>query len=243
MGGIEVGDVHSWSLSWLFNSDNALFVLNAKTLIDTWILMGILSCLCGIAFIMMHRPAGLARHTIIMLVDTCDRFCTQAIGFFSLKHISFIASLFIFILLCDLAPLIPGMEEPTTDLNTTLALGCIAFLYIQYESIKKHGVIAYIQSYFQPFFLLLPLNVIGKLATIMSMSFRLFGNIFGGALITQIYFGALNKFWLLQLACFACGLNLLITGFFTVFEGTLQAFVFTMLTITNLGLALQGEGH
>ena len=77
----------------------------------------------------------------------------------------------------------------------------------------------------------------------MSMSFRLFGNIFGGALITHIYFGALNKYWLLHLLCFVCGLNLLITGFFTVFEGTLQAFVFTMLTITNLGLALQGEGH
>ncbi len=243
MDGIDVGNTHSWSLSWLFNSESSVFVLNAKTLIDTWIVMGIIFCVCIIGLIIMHRSNSIARHALIMLIDTCDQFCTQAIGFFSLKHISFIAALFIFILLCNIAPLIPGMEEPTTDLNTTFALGFIAFIYIQYESIKKNGVTAYIQSYFQPFFLLLPLNIIGKLATVMSMSFRLFGNIFGGSLITQIYFGAINKFWLLHLLCFACGINLLITGFFTVFEGTLQAFVFTMLTITNLGLALQGEGH
>lgn len=243
MNGIDVGHAHSWSLGWLFNSDSSYFVLNVKTLIDTWVVMGILFALCIVALFMMHQSGGIARHAIIMLVDACDNFCTQAIGFFSIKHISFITTLFIFILLCNLAPLIPGMEEPTTDLNTTLALGLIAFLYVQYESIKKFGIVAYIQSYFQPFILLLPLNIIGKLATIMSMSFRLFGNIFGGALITQIYFGALSKFWFLQFICLMLGINLLITGFFTVFEGTLQAFVFTMLTITNLGLALQGEGH
>ncbi len=242
MDGIETGHAQYWSVGWLFGSDSNFFVLNAKTVIDTWIIMGFIFTLCIITLIILRRPSSLARHAVIMIADNCDQFCTQAIGFFSLKHISFIATLFIFTLLCNIAPLVPGMEEPTTDLNTTFALGLIAFIYTQWESIKKYGVFAYIQSYFQPFILLLPLNVIGKFATVMSMSFRLFGNIFGGALITKIYFGAINKYWLLQLVS-ACGLGLLITGFFTVFEGTLQAFVFTMLTVTNLSLALQGEGH
>lgn len=243
MNGIEVGHATTWSIGWLFNSDSGFFVLNAKTLIDTWIVMGIVLCLCIIGSIVLNLSTGNARHALLMIAQAADQFCTQALGFFSLKHISFISTLFIFILFCNLAPLIPGMEEPTTDLNTTLALGLIAFIYTQYEAIKKFGILSYVQGYFQPFILLLPLNIIGKLATVISMSFRLFGNIFGGALITKIYAGALSKWWLLQLICFACGLNLIITGFFTVFEGALQAFVFTMLTVTNLGLALQGEGH
>jgi F-type H+-transporting ATPase subunit a len=243
MSGIEGGHATSWSVGWLFNTESDFFILNAKTLIDTWIVMGIILAFCIIGLILLKCSSGTAHHAMLMVANAADQFCTQALGFFSPKHISFIATFFIFILLCNLAPLIPGMEEPTTDLNTTLALGLIAFLYTQYESIKKYGIIAYIKGYFQPFILLLPLNIIGKFATVVSMSFRLFGNIFGGALITKIYAGAISKWWLLQLICFACGLNLLITGFFTVFEGTLQAFVFTMLTVTNLGLALQGEGH
>lgn len=243
MDGIDVGHVHTWSLSGLFHVKSSFLELNAHTLINTWIVMGIIFILCIVSLIMMHHSGNVARHAILMIVDAADQFCSQAIGFFSLKHISFVATLFIFILLCNIAPLIPGMEEPTTDLNTTLALGLIAFVYTQYESIKKFGLLSYIQGFFQPFFLLLPLNIIGKLATIMSMSFRLFGNIFGGSLITHIYFGMLNKWWVLNLLFFLCGLNLLITSFFIVFEGTLQAFVFTMLTVTNLGLALQGEGH
>lgn len=243
MEAIEVAHSQEWSLAWLFNSTSSLLLINAKTVIDTWIILGIITLTCIVATIFIRRSTGLTQHAIIMFIDALNQLCVQTIGFFSLKHLSFITTLFIFILISNIAPLFPGLEEPTADLNTTLALGLIAFIYIQYESIKAQGIGAYIGSYFKPFFLLLPLNIIGKLATVMSMSFRLFGNIFGGALISQIYFGAINKYWFIHLICFALGINLLITGFFTVFEGALQAFVFTMLTLTHLGLALQGEGH
>lgn len=239
---IELGHTQVWSLGWLFQSTSNFLFVNAKTVIDTWIIMGIITMLCIVGFYLMHRSATVGRHSMIMVIDLFDQLCIQATGFFSLKHLSFITALFTFILICNIAPLI-GLEEPTIDLNTTLALGIIVFIYIQYEAIKKQGIISYIGGYFKPFFLFLPLNVIGKLATTMSMSFRLFGNIFGGALISQLYFGALNKYWLIHLICFALGMNLLITGFFTLFEGALQAFVFTMLTVTHLGLALQGDGH
>lgn len=243
MEAIEIGHTQQWFFGWLFNSSSAFFSINAKTVIDTWIVMGIIIIFCIVGLIIMHRSPTVGRHGAIMVIDAFDSMCIQAIGFFSLKHLSFITALFIFILACNVAPLIPGLEEPTIDLNTTLALGIIVFIYIQYEAIKKQGILAYIAGYFKPFFLLLPLNIIGKLATIMSMSFRLFGNIFGGALITQLYFGALNRYWIIHIICLGLGLNLLIVGFFTLFEGLLQAFVFTMLTVTHLGLALQGDGH
>jgi F-type H+-transporting ATPase subunit a len=150
--------------------------------------------------------------------------------------------LFIFIFACNTFAIIPGIEEPTRDLNTALACGLVSFVYIQYEAIKRQGIRAYISSYFKPIFLLFPINVIGRLATLISMSFRLFGNIFGGALITQIYFSAISVHWVLQAVALLSGINILIVGFFTLFEGTLQAFVFMMLTLTYLALVFQDEG-
>ena len=243
MEAIEIAHNKEWSIAWLFKSTNSFFLVNAKTVIDTWILIALIVVACIVATILIRRPRGIGQYGLILLINHINQLCIQTIGFFSIKHLSFITTMFIFLLVSNLAPLIPGLEEPTADLNTALALGIISFIYIQYEAIKTHGLCVYIDGYFKPFFLLLPLNIIGKLATVMSMSFRLFGNIFGGALISQIYFSAINKYWLIHLLCFACGVNFLIIGFFTIFEGALQAFVFTILTLTHLGLALQEEGH
>jgi F-type H+-transporting ATPase subunit a len=90
---------------------------------------------------------------------------------------------------------------------------------------------------------MLPLNVIGKLSSIISISFRLFGNIFGGAIITKLYFGAIGGSIILELLGLLSGLNFLIVAFFTLFEGLLQAFVFAMLTLTYLALSTQEGGH
>jgi F0F1-type ATP synthase membrane subunit a len=85
--------------------------------------------------------------------------------------------------------------------------------------------------------LIMPLNVIGKGAEILSMCFRLFGNIFGGAVIITLLSGMTRHI----------GLPLILQGFIGVFTGTIQAFVFTMLSLTyiavELGAGEEGEGH
>jgi F-type H+-transporting ATPase subunit a len=86
-----------------------------------------------------------------------------------------------------------------------------------------------------------PLNVIGKLSSIISSSFRLFGNIFGGSIITKLYFTAIQTSLLTQLFGIFSGFNILIVLFFTLFEGLLQAFVFAMLTLTFLSLGASDE--
>lgn len=144
-----------------------------------------------------------------------------------------------FIFLCNSVPLVPWIEEPTQDLNTTLSLGIISFLYIQFYSIKTNGLWNYTKEYFSPFFLMLPLNVIGKIASIVSLSFRLFGNIFGGVIIAKIFTSAIDGQWLYEIL--GIPLGIVITLFFGLFEGALQAFVFTMLTITYLATALQSK--
>ena len=89
---------------------------------------------------------------------------------------------------------------------------------------------------------MLPLNIVGKIATVVSLSFRLFGNIFGGFIIATIYLKLIEGSILAETIGMFSGVALVITLFFGLFEGFLQAFVFSMLTLTYLSIALQGEG-
>ena len=172
--------------------------------------------------------------------------CTQTLGNkFHYGHFSFITALFIFILYCNIIGVVPFFEEPTSDLNTTLALGITSFIYITFYAIKKHGFKNYIGEYFEPFFLMFPLNVVGKLASIISISFRLFGNLLGGAVITKILtssVGYLPSSWLFMwIPIIGAQVSIGAYLFFGIFEGFIQAFVFAMLSLTYLSTEIAQE--
>lgn len=242
MNGAELVESPQWSIASFFGlAENPLLMINSEIIIHTWILMFLLAlALACVNFILHHTKLG--RFILIQVVYFFIDMTKQSLGVFAYNHCVFAAALFIFIALCNTAPLIPWLEEPTRDLNTTLALGIISFVYIQSVSMQTRGVIPYIKEFFQPFFVMLPLNVIGKLSSIVSISFRLFGNIFGGAIITQLYFSAISGSIIFESFGLLTGFNFLITGFFTVFEGLLQAFVFAMLTLTYLSIGSQKDG-
>lgn len=130
----------------------------------------------------------------------------------------------------------PAFEEPTGDYNVPLAMALLFVFIIGHGGhIKKHGVLGYIKSYFDPGgfmgVVMFPLNVVGKIAEMVSISFRLFGNIFGGVVIIIVVSGLLHHLIL------PVGL----LGFFGVFVGTVQAFVFTMLALTYISLGVAEE--
>jgi F-type H+-transporting ATPase subunit a len=89
---------------------------------------------------------------------------------------------------------------------------------------------------------MMPLEVVGKISSVVSLSFRLFGNIFGGSIIIRLYQGLVHGYLLREIIGLITGINLLLVLFFVLFEGALQAFVFTVLTLTYLSIALQEEG-
>ena len=242
MNGAELIETHQWSLAPLFGfKDHPIFIVNSEIVIHTWIIMALLLLmLASVKFLLNYTKIG--RFIIISLVSFFIDLTKQAFCFFVYNHCVFAAALFIFIGLCNTAPLIPWLEEPTRDLNTTLALGIISFMYVQFVSIQARGLMPYISDFFQPFFVMLPLNIIGKLSAIVSISFRLFGNIFGGAIITKLYFSMISGSILLESIGLLSGINFLIIAFFTLFEGLLQAFVFAMLTLTYLSVGCQKEG-
>lgn len=238
MKNIELLHTTEWNPLSYFGIHNSLFSLNENTIINTWIVLAVLALLIFIARIAITRKSGVGRYIVISYIRSFVDLCSQSFGFFSFGHTAFIIALFTFILLCNIISIIPWVEEPTIDLNTTLALGIIAFTYIQAYAIRSHGFWGYLKEYFTPFFFMFPMHVIGKLSTIVSISFRLFGNIFGGATIVTIYSAVVQASWLAEILTLLSGLNLIIVGFFIIFEGFLQAFVFAMLTLTYLSIAL-----
>jgi F-type H+-transporting ATPase subunit a len=243
MNSAELIETPEWSFGLITGyPDNPLLNINSEIVTHTWVIMIALAlCLAFVNFLIKHTTIG--RFLLVQFVAFFVDLTKQSLGHFSYTHCVFSASLFIFIALCNTASIIPWLDEPTKDLNTTLALGMISFLYVQLYIIKTRGIRSYIKELFQPIFVMLPLNVIGKLSSIVSISFRLFGNIFGGAIITKLYFSAIRGSIILELLGIITGMNFLIVAFFTLFEGLLQAFVFTMLTLTYISIGTQESSH
>lgn len=126
---------------------------------------------------------------------------------------------------------IPAFEEPTTDLTLPATLAIIFVIVLGHGSgIRFNGIRGYLKEYFSPGGIIgigmFPLNVVGKIAELISISFRIFGNIFGGAIIMSVVSGLLYYF-LVPIGMY---------GYFSVFCGTVQAFVFTMLATTYISM-------
>lgn len=243
MSGFDLVDSDQWLLGPLFNSDHPFLRINKYVIIYTWLTLLIVAAVLFIGRYFLTKKESIGWWITLSAVQFFVDLTKQSLPTFSFRHFTFITTTFCFVFACNIVSIIPGMEEPTTDLNTTLALGIASFLYTQWATIGAIGLWMYIKGYFSPFFIMMPLNVVGKFATVISLSFRLFGNIFGGSIISSIYFGAIKGRFFLEIIGLVTGINLLIISFFGIFEGFLQAFVFAMLSLTYLSIALQGEGH
>ncbi len=142
------------------------------------------------------------------------------------KYAPLITALFMFLLFANWIGMLPHMHEPTKDLNTPLSLGIMGFVIAHYTGIREKGFKEYTKSYFEPIFFMMPLNLIGELAKVVSISFRLFGNIMGGSIIILVV-----SYLTLSLV-----LPPFLITFFVIFIGAIQAFVFTMLTLVYIAV-------
>lgn len=239
MEGLEIfGAEHIWSPFEHIGFSSDLLKITAPTVINTWIVLLVLLLLV-ILFRCFAYKSTLVTHMVHSFVASFMELTEQSLDGFYYNHFIFIFAIFTFIIMCNWIAVIPFVEEPTKDISTTLALGCISFFYKEFFTIKAHGFKAYFKEFIYPFFVMFPLNVISHFSKIISISFRLFGNIFGGSIITQIYTSAISLSIFAELFGLFSGINFLVISFFVLFEGLIQAFVFTMLTLTYLAISIQ----
>ena len=113
---------------------------------------------------------------------------------------------------------------------------------IHFNGIRRKGVLGYLKGFTEPFFLLTPINLIGEIATPISLSFRLFGNIVGGSIIMALVYSALAAFSSallgLDIPILQVGVPAVLHVYFDVFSGLLQTFIFAMLTMVFVSGAM-----
>jgi F-type H+-transporting ATPase subunit a len=197
----------------------------------TWVIMiGLLA----VAYMATRRielvPAG-AQNVFEVLISGIEEFMVGVTGEEGRYLFPLIGTLAFFILISNYMGMVPGMFGPTASVNTTLACAIIVVVYTHFIGIKFHGP-AYIKHFLGPIWWLSPLifvvEVIGHCARVLSLSIRLFGNIFGEELVLGIL--------MLLAGLYLAPLPVMFLGLFT---GGVQAFIFCLLSMMYFAAAIE----
>ena len=213
---------------------NGQSIYLTETVVNTWILIGILTIIALIIRFAMKNfkevPESKFQTAVEMAVGTLNDFIANTMGPSGRKFAAYFGPLMIFIAVSNLSGLI-GFRPPTADFATTLAFALITFFMIHGFGIKSKGL-SYFKGFLEPIPFLLPINIVGELATPVSLSFRLFGNILGGTIIMGLVYAMFPKIVIFL------GIPAALHCYFDVFAGALQAFIFVMLSMTFVSNAM-----
>lgn len=211
---------------WVLFDWNGEPVYGTQTLISMWVIMFVLIVFAIIIRIQLRRfkyvPRGF-QNVVETLVEMMNRFASNTMGPKLEGLGAYFFSIFAFILLSNYSGLV-GLRPPTADLSTTAALALSTFVMIHFYGIRLRKK-AYFQSYFSPHPVFFPINLISEFSKPISLAFRLFGNILGGVIIMGLVY---------QMLPLALRFILpdILHIYFDVFVGALQAFIFTVLSMT-----------
>lgn len=149
------------------------------------------------------------------------------------KFTPFLVALGLFILISNLIGLIPGFVSPTSTPSVPLGLAIVTWFYYHYHGLKKQGVVAYAKHFMGPVWwlawLMIPIEVIGHFARMMSLTIRLYANIYAGDLVTLVFFSLIP----IGIPVIFLGLHL--------FVSLLQAYIFVLLATVYLAGAVAEE--
>lgn len=151
------------------------------------------------------------------------------------RYVPLIATIGLFVVFANLIGIIPGFEAPTAFLEFALTLAITVFVYYNFEGIRRQGVVKYFKHFLGPvwwlYWLMFPIEIVSHFSRLISLSFRLFGNVKGDDMFLMVIL--MLAPWVLPLIPFA-----LLT-----FMAFLQAFIFMMLTTVYIGSAIAVEDH
>ena len=182
---------------------------------------------------------GRVQHLTEVIVEAVQGLMREVIGRNSRLYLPLIGALGVYILCGNLLGLLPGFISPTSNLNITLSCAICSFVYYNYHGIKRHGLFKYLKHFAGPVWwlgwLLFPVEIVSHFARVLSLSMRLFGNIFAEELII----GSLNQY----LVPFLTSVPVM---FLALFASTIQAFIFILLTMVYISGAIEDShegGH
>jgi len=200
----------------------------------SWLVMLILIVLAKLATRTIKMVPTGGQNFFEAVLGGFENFSVDVMGEHGRPYFPIIATLFLYILIMNWIGLVPGMLSPTSNVNTPLSMALAVFVITVFVGVKSHGL-HYIKHFTGPFWwlapLMLPIEIIGFLARVISLTLRLFGNVMGEDLVMIILFFLAGSF--------LAPLPMMMLGLFTCF---VQAFIFSLLTMLYLAGALE-EAH
>jgi len=213
-------------------------VKNPEHLIPDYIVM----CLIVAAVLILFFGLASRRLNIIpsklqgmleLIIQAFEKLLVEIIGERGKKYLPLVATIGLFILVCNLLGLVPGLMSPTSKLNVTLGCALVVFFYYHWQGIRSQGFFKYLKHFMGPIPLLapllIPIEIISHFSRPVSLSIRLFGNIFAEELLIIVIASIIPFFLPLPFMAIA------------LFTATIQAFVFILLSCIYIGGAVAHE--
>lgn len=224
MQSFQIGTHPKWMLWGMsFNSD---------TLTMTWLVSAILIAIAIFVRLQLSRKPGKTQAAVELSMEALLGLVNERLGERGRKYLPLAATLFLFILFSNWLGMLPfDLKAPTADLNTTAGLAVLVILLVQVFGVIEKGPIKYLHRFVEPYFLFLPLNIIEEVAKPFSLAVRLFCNIFSKEIILLIL-TALTVFPIIY------PIPILALG---IFIGAIQAYVFTLLSVFYISMAIEGH--
>jgi F-type H+-transporting ATPase subunit a len=232
VGTIEIGEHITWNIGGLtFNVDTILATLIAGAI------------LLALGFWVRHRvTSGVPKRGQLVFETVTDTVEKQVESTLGIKTAPFVVplavTLFLFILIANWLAIIPTghhpeyVPPPASDVNLAYALALLVIVWLHTTGVRKKGFRGYYRHLAQPYWWLFPINLIEEIARPITLSLRLFGNIFSGVIMVSLIalfpayiLWAPNTIWKL----------------FDLFIGLIQAFIFALLTVLYFGSVAPDE--
>ena len=196
-----------------------------------WVVMALLILFGWLAGKNAHMVPKPVQNVFEVLISGLEEFMVEITGEEGRWLFPLAASIFLFVFIGNLIGLVPGFFPPTANLNTTMALAIVTVVWTHVLGVKYHGA-GYIKHFLGPVWwmvpIIFPIELIGHVARILSLSFRLFGNMMGHELVLGILFGLAGAFFA-PLPIMALG----------IFVALVQAFVFFLLAVMYFAGAIE----
>jgi F-type H+-transporting ATPase subunit a len=208
---------------------------DVTTMIMSWIVIGLIIGLAlflrrGLRQPIEEKPnrTQAALETLIGLLkeQLADNFTSERLA---IKMFPFVSAVFLYVLLSNWISIVPYMTSPTQDLNVTFGLALLVFIVSQVMAVRSKGIQRYLRGFAEPYAFMLPINLVGEIAKPLSHAFRLFGNVLAGTILVTV---VMVKFAPIIVPP---ALNII----FGLFFGGIQAFVFAILTVAYINVAVE----
>lgn len=213
-----------------------------ETVTNAWLVMALITGLIFYFTRNLQKVPSKKQVLVEKMVTTVYDMVEQTMGRDKLGFAPYIGTLFMFSLFSSMLSLFT-LRPPTADVNTTLCWALITFFMVQINAIRKKKIGGWLHGFIEPIPIIVPMNIISEFANPVSLTFRHFGNIAAGQVITTLMYSGLAAastffFSWLPIPILQLGLPAVLSIYFDLFTAGMQAFIFSMLTMVFVAMAM-----